>query len=97
MIFSFHPEAEKEFAQAIDYYENCRKNLGYDFALEVNSTINRIIAFPTAWTEIAKGIRRCLTQRFPYGILFEYRDEKILILAVMNLHRIPHYWKQRIK
>jgi hypothetical protein len=97
MTFAFHPEAEKEFFKAIDYYEECRKTLGYDFALEVYSTINRIIAFPTAWTEVGKGIRRCLTRRFPYGILFEVKGGNILILTVMDLHRRPHYWKHRTK
>ena len=31
MKFSFHPDAEKEFFDAIDYYEECRANLGLDF------------------------------------------------------------------
>jgi hypothetical protein len=31
MKYSFHPEAEAEFNQAIDYYENCAEGLGYDF------------------------------------------------------------------
>jgi hypothetical protein len=26
MTFKFHPEAEKEFLKAIDYYEECKKN-----------------------------------------------------------------------
>ncbi len=37
MTFKFHPEAEKEFLKAIDYHEECKKNLGYEFALEVFS------------------------------------------------------------
>lgn len=35
MIASFHPEAQQEFYAAIDYYEECRATLGYDFAREV--------------------------------------------------------------
>jgi len=30
MSFSFHPDAEKEFNQAIDYYESLQHGLGYD-------------------------------------------------------------------
>ena len=30
MKYSFHPEAEAEFNQAIDYYENCAEGLGYE-------------------------------------------------------------------
>jgi len=39
MTFSFHPEAESEFHEAIDYYENCESGLGYDFSVEVFATI----------------------------------------------------------
>ncbi|MGZ8935230.1 MAG: hypothetical protein ACXW04_10040 [Methylobacter sp.] len=49
MKFSFHPEAEAEFNEAIDYYEDKERGLGYDFAVEVYATIQRIMAFPKAW------------------------------------------------
>ena len=35
MTFDFHPEAGKEFLEAIAYYENCAPGLGEDFSLEV--------------------------------------------------------------
>jgi hypothetical protein len=31
MRFIFHPEAEKELNNAIDYYNDCRNNLGREF------------------------------------------------------------------
>ncbi len=43
MNFSFHPEAEKEFNQAIDYYEDLQENLGLEFAQEIFDVIQRII------------------------------------------------------
>ena len=48
MTFSFHPEAEKEFLEAINYYENRERGLGYDFAIEVFATIQNIVIYPTA-------------------------------------------------
>lgn len=39
MIYLFHPDAEEEFNQAIEYYEEIETGLGYDFAVEVYSTI----------------------------------------------------------
>jgi plasmid stabilization system protein ParE len=95
MNFSFHPDAENEFIQAIDYYEECETGLGYDFALEVYDTINRIIRQPNAWQEIDENIRRTLVNRFPYGIIFAVENNELLILAVMHLHRHPQYWKKR--
>jgi len=95
MSFSFHPEAEKEFNKAIDYYENLEPGLGYDFALEVHSAVKRAIALPRAWPEIESDIRRSLVRRFPYGILYSEEQGGICIVAVMNLHRKPGYWKLR--
>jgi len=49
MIYSFHPVAEVELNNAIDYYEECKQNLGLEFANEVYKTIQRILNFPNAW------------------------------------------------
>lgn len=95
MSFSFHPEAEEELNQAIDYYENIESGLGYDFALEVYSTIKRAVDFPKAWPVLDDGIRRSLVKRFPYGVLYSEGRNGLFILAVMNLHREPQYWKHR--
>ncbi len=42
MNFSFHPSARTELNQAVDYYNDCEADLGYDFLQEVYATINRI-------------------------------------------------------
>ena len=94
-MFLFHPEAEAEFNMAIDYYEGCAAGLGTDFTIEVYSTIEQIIAHPKAWIVLEDEVRRNLTRRFPYGILYAIDSEQIFILAVMNLHRDPDYWKHR--
>jgi len=95
MTFSFHPEAEKEFLEAINYYEDRERGLGYDFSIEVFATIQNIVIYPTAWPVIEEGVRRCLVHRFPYGVIYSIEQEEILILAVMHLHRHPGYWKNR--
>lgn len=62
MSFSFHPEAKKEFNKAIDYYEDIEPGLGYDFALEVYSSINRSVDFPKAWAIVEGDVRRSLVR-----------------------------------
>ena len=95
MIFYFHPEAETEFFKAIEYYESCIPGLGVDFSLEVYFSIQNILSYPHAWPILEDDIRRCLTNRFPYGVLYSIEGDIIYILAVMNLHRNPDYWKKR--
>jgi len=95
MSFAFHPDAEAEFEEAIEYYEEIEQGLGYDFTLEVYSAIQRSVDFPKAWSLIESEIRRSLLNRFPYGVLYSEEQDGLLNLAVMHLHRHPDYWKHR--
>ena len=95
MKYLFHPDAELELNAAVDYYEECKTNLGSEFAYEVQKTIQRILEFPTAWKKLDGDIRRCLTNRFPFGVIYYERDNEIIIVAIMQLQRKPNYWKER--
>ena len=55
MSFTFHPEAEMELNKAIDYYEEIESGLGYDFALEVFSTVQRTVSYPKGRSWVAKS------------------------------------------
>jgi plasmid stabilization system protein ParE len=96
MNHSFHPEAEEEFLAAIDYYEQREKDLGLDFALQVHAAIGRVAEYPKTWPVLEGQVRRCLTKRFPYAVLYSQEPDSIFILAVMHLHRDPDYWKHRL-
>ena len=95
MRYSFHPQAKAELNAAIDYYEKQQMNLGLEFAEEVYDTIQRILAFPNAWQLLENDIHRCMTRRFPFGVIYYERADAIVILAVMQLNRKPGYWQNR--
>ncbi len=95
MKYFFHPDAEKELNSAVDYYEECKAGLGLQFLKEVLKAIQMILEFPTAWQKIDGETRRCLVNRFPFGVIYYKKDTKIIILAVMQLQREPDYWKKR--
>ena|SRR3989304_6392812 len=89
--------AEQEFAEAVDYYNGQCSGLGYEFAAEVKSTLARISSFPDAWPLFSSRARRCLTNRFPYGVLYQVRQDHIIVAAIMHLKRAPQKWEERIK
>lgn len=91
----FHPQAEKEFNEAINYYEQKEQGLGADFAIEVQSAIGRMTALPEAWPVVEGEIRRTLVRRFPYGVLYSVEPQGIFVIAIMHLNRSPEYWKNR--
>lgn len=97
MRIRFLDIAQIELDQAIEYYNYESPGLGDEFLTEVLKAIDRIGEFPEAWHRLSERTRRCQTRRFPYGIIYQIREDEILVVAVANLHRRPDYWKDRLK
>ena len=97
MRIEFLDPAKKELAEAIAYYNEESEGLGYRFAVEVKKTLSRIVQYPHAWPPISKRTRRCRTGGFPYGVIYEAREDVILVVGVMHLHRRPNSWKSRLR
>ena len=93
--YYFHPDAVAELHASVDYYENTLTGLGKDFAEEIYSAINLILQYPESWSKVTKNARRCLVNRFPYGVIYQVDNEEIYIIAIMHLHKKPNYWKKR--
>jgi hypothetical protein len=89
--------AEREFAEAVDYYNSERPGLGYEFAAEVQKTFERIGSFSEAWPRFSERSRRCVLSRFPYGVLYQIRPDCILVVAIMHLRRNLKVWQDRGK
>ena len=91
----FHPQAEVELNEAVDYYDGCQEGLGLEFAKVVYAAIENICQYPLAWTPLSRNTRRCLLNRFPYGVVYQCKGDVIIIIAVMRLSRKPDYWRKR--
>jgi plasmid stabilization system protein ParE len=89
--------SEAEFLDAVDYYNKQSEGLGFEFALEVEETIERIVLYPQAWTALSRRTRRCRTKRFPYALVYQVRKDFILVVAVMHMRKDPQSWKTRLK
>jgi plasmid stabilization system protein ParE len=96
MKVDFLDPAKEELAEAVAFYNRESEGLGFEFAAEVKRTIERIVQFPEAWAPLSKRTRRCRTNRFPYGVVYQVREQFILIVAVMHLRRHPDSWKSRL-
>jgi hypothetical protein len=87
--------AEQEMADAVDYYNRQCAGLGYEFAAEIQRGFKRIQTHPLAWPSFSSRSRRCLTDRFPYGILYEVRIDSIVIGGIMHLKQDPATWSDK--
>lgn len=90
------PEALAEIEQAAIYYDQHGLGLGDEFVNEIEATIQRVILQPEAWSIYQHGTRHCLTNRFPYSVIYRTHPDFILIVAIAHLRREPGYWSQRV-
>jgi hypothetical protein len=96
MKFDFHPEALAEFQDAVQRYRLSQEGLGQRFVASVEDAIGRILEAPLRWRILEDDVRRCLTRVFPYAVLYTIEPDFVLIIAVMQCHREPGYWRKRI-
>ena len=66
-------------SKSVIYYSTKNFPLGLAFYSEVENAINKIAKNPTLLRIIEEDVRRCLTKRFPYGILYTIEENYILI------------------
>jgi len=97
MKVTFLKLAQAELDDAFEHYELLQNGLGFRFLAEAELSQSRITSFPLSYEKIGKYSRRCLVQKFPYGLIYQYieNQDEILIVAVANLHRKPDYWAER--
>jgi toxin ParE1/3/4 len=51
--------------------------------------------YACTYPEIDEDVRRCMTRKFPYAVLYTIEQDYLLIIAVMHCSRKPNYWKNR--
>jgi toxin ParE1/3/4 len=90
-----HPDARREFNDAIDYYERESPGLGLIFTNEVDAGLMRIREYPEAASQVAKRVRRLVLAKFPFSLMYEKRDDCLVVLAVAHHRKRPYYWRGR--
>ena len=81
------PEAERDLAEALAWYERQRPGLGKRFVAAHDVTIATIRRNPAAFRDIYKGVRRAPIRRFPYGVYFFIDGSMVFVIAVTHGRR----------
>ena len=92
---SYHRLARRELNEAAQFYDSESPGLGLAFLDEIERCTKTIVNFPEAGPLIVGTIRRRLVLRFPYALLYSIKQDRLRVLAVMNLKRRPLYWVGR--
>ena len=97
MTLIWNDEAEAEFSDAADYYEQQGVGLGDRFASHIEATVARILCNPFMPRCFDSDCRKVRTDRFPYIVIYLVEGENVQIISVMHTSRHPGYWKSRLK
>lgn len=78
-----------DLAEAIDWYNRMQPGLGHDLVLCVEQALHHLLEHPEAFTEIMPNVRRSLVRRFPYGVFYRVRQQRIEVEALFPLRADP--------
>jgi plasmid stabilization system protein ParE len=87
--------AEKEFGDAIAWYEAGRAGLGQGFRAAIEEYFQRIAANPEWFPAVRGEVRRAVVRRFPFVIHFLIEKERLVILSIFHTSRQPEQLKYR--
>lgn len=90
------PEAELELEQAVNWYNEQRAGLGYEFLEAVEEVFDCIRKTPELHAISYRASRLALIKRFPYVVCYLFDNEKVSVLAVFHGYRKPDTWKSRV-
>src|ERR1700690_2403416 len=90
-----HPEAEREYLEALGWYRDRNAVVASDFGLAVSKAVQAIEAAPQRWPSYFEEFRRYTLHRFPFGIVYQEMLSEVVVFAVAHGRRRPEYWRKR--
>lgn len=93
------PEALSDIEEAVEWYEKQEPGLGTDFARTVLAAIDTLPINPLIHRlrDRRRNVRWLLTNRFPYRVVYQIRNDIITVFAVLHFARHSRHWKRRIR
>jgi plasmid stabilization system protein ParE len=89
-------EAERDLAEAVEYYDSQRPGLGDEFLNRMRDTFKLLTENPFLATRSYKGIRQTMVAQFPFVVCYLVEGDRIIVLAIFHGHRDPSSWQSRI-
>ena len=97
MKIVFLDQANREFSDAVQYYDSQAPGLGQRFEGEIERAIQWLSTNPEACA-LRRGIYRRMNLRvFPYYIPYVIREHSLWVVAIAHSQRRPEYWIRRAK
>lgn len=92
MTAKFLELAQSELDDAFEAFEYQKKTLGHAFVKDVKETLSLIKTYPNTWSNSSSKTQKCLLKNFPYGVIYQQKDNIIYVVALINLRKKPIHW-----
>ena len=89
-------QAQQEINEAFDWYFKRNPEAADAFLTEIGASLAQIASRPQLYPAYTKNSRKCVLANFPYSVIFQEKDDFILVVAVAHAKRRPGYWRGRI-
>ena len=89
-------EASGEIYAAFEWYFQRSPKAADAFLAEVDASLAQIASYPKLHPSYTKNTRRCILEKFPYSVVFQEKDDIILVIALAHSKRRFGYWRRRI-
>lgn len=97
MTYSLHPGAERDIADALDFYaERAGMVIARRFLSEFERVAQLLVEQPDIDTPTTKGRRIFALRVFPYSVVYRSLDTGIRVVVVRHQHRKPGYGAARL-
>jgi toxin ParE1/3/4 len=96
MRFGYFQPAIDEIDEALAYYQAIDQALSQRLVIDIEQALAAIAHMPESWKSIGDGLRQKRLKSFPFVINYLLRGETIWIVAFVNTHRNPNYWRNRL-
>ncbi len=95
----FSSEAEMDLQESIDWYEEQRSGLGFEFSMRFEEALQFLTNHPGMYAKIYNEVRSVLMTQFSYAIFYIINelDKEVQIFAVIHTSRNPEIWQLRIE
>ena len=82
-------EAELDIIEAVKYYESKQIGLGKRFLSHLKLYLKRIQTYPEHFYIKRNPYREAVLKKFPYLIIFEFSENKVIVFSVFNTYQNP--------
>jgi toxin ParE1/3/4 len=89
--------AQQDILESIEWYNNEKDNLGFEFYESVIKKLNSLADNPLHYSKRFKDVRTAKVNKYPYLIYFKIQESSssIIILGVLHTSRNPQLIRKR--